>query len=376
MCVFGTRPELIKMVPVIHSLKEHSGFEVTVLSTAQHREMLDHMLAFFNIKTDIDLNIMEKGQTLPQLTAKLPVLLDQTLEKVSPDFVLTQGDTTTAFMVSLASFYRKIPVGHVEAGLRSFSFENPFPEEMNRVLISRISTLNFAPTVQAKENLLKEGCDESFVHVTGNTVIDTLNIISSKELPLDPRVDPGKKLILVTAHRRESHGQKLNEICEALKILADRNENIQILYPVHPHPRVKLSTDAYLKGHSRILLTEPLDYLTFVGLMKHATLILTDSGGVQEEAPTLQTPVLVLRETTERPEGVNAGAAKVIGRKKEGIVSAVETLLHHPKAYNQMIVNQSPYGDGKASERILNILEAYFSVSQSALNNQGCKKTP
>lgn len=361
LCVIGTRPEVIKMAPVIRLLKKDKEIELIVLSTAQHREMLDQMLELFEIIPDIDLNLMKKNQSLSELTANLPIPLDLTMLKEKPDIVLGQGDTTTAFMVSLACYYQKIPFGHVEAGLRSGNLYNPFPEEMNRVIISRLSTLNFAPTEQAKQNLIKEGYDPAGIYLTGNTVIDALQTILEKGSKLDPRINKDARLILVTAHRRENFDEHILEICRALKALADKNKDIQILYPVHPNPNIYNVVYKELSGHPRILLTDPLDYKQFITTMKHSYLILSDSGGIQEEAPTLGVPVLVLRENTERPEAIEEGAAKLVGTDSEKIIETTQKLLDDTGAYRKMIVGTSPYGDGMAAKRIIDIVKNYLN---------------
>lgn len=360
LCVIGTRPEVIKMAPIISRLRNDKDCELRVLTTAQHREMLDQMLDVFQIVPDIDLDLMEVNQSLPELTSKLPLPLDETLKKEKPDFVLVQGDTTTAFLVSLACFYKKIPFGHVEAGLRTGNFYNPFPEEMNRVLISRLSTLNFAPTEETKENLLREGCDGSKIFVTGNTVIDSLQNILDRKIQLDSRIKEDKKLLLVTAHRRENLGANLEGICNALYAIAEKNQDIQILYSVHPNPQVKSVVHKKLSNHPQIILTEPLSYEKFVKLMQKAFLILCDSGGVQEEAPFLGTPVLVLRDDTERPEAVKIGAAKLVGTDSGYIIKCTQSLLENKDLYRKMIATSSPYGDGNAGNRIVRVVKDYL----------------
>jgi len=330
------------------------------LSTAQHREMLDEMLAIFQITPDIDLNIMQPGQTLAQLTENLLAPLTAILERERPSIVLTQGDTTTALMVSLASFYLKIPVGHIEAGLRTMNPYYPFPEEMNRTLISRIASLHFAPTQWARENLIREGTKEECVFVTGNTVIDAMQFILRKKIDFGSKFDLHTKMILVTAHRRENFGERLQSICEGVLTLAKAHPELQFIYPVHPNPDIKPHVEKLLGGVSNILLTEPLRYDEFVMLMKSAYLILSDSGGVQEEASPLGTPLLILREATERPEAVEVGAAKLIGTDKKRIVREVEHLLNNPAEYRKMIISQSLYGDGTAGQKISEILHSYL----------------
>lgn len=359
LCVVGTRPEVIKMASIITQLKKDEEAQLKVLSTAQHREMLDQALNIFHIAPDIDLNIMEANQSLAGLTSKLPLPLDSTLEKEKPDFVLIQGDTTTAFLTALSCFYKKIPVGHVEAGLRTGEFYNPFPEEMNRVLISKLSTLNFAPTETAKANLLKEGHDFKNIFVTGNTVIDALKALLERNIPLDPRLNSEKKLILATLHRRENF-EVLEEICLGLKTLAARNPNLQILVPVHPNPTVKSAITKILANHPQFILSDPLPYDKFIKSMQKATLILSDSGGVQEEAPYLGVPVLVLRKTTERPEGMTQGNAKLIGTSQEKIVQQAEELLYNQELYEKMRIPSTVYGDGTSGEQIIRIVKEYL----------------
>jgi UDP-N-acetylglucosamine 2-epimerase (non-hydrolysing) len=362
LCVIGTRPEMVKMAPIISLLRKDPSITLRVLTTAQHRVMLDRMFTFFKISPDIDLNVMVKNQTLAELTANLAGPLDHTLEQEKPDIVLAQGDTTTAFMVSLACFYRKIPFAHVEAGLRTGNFYDPFPEEVNRVLISRLSTLNFAPTAQAQDNLLKEGIDKKTIFMTGNTVIDALNYTLNLPGEIDPRIHSDSRLILVTAHRRENFGEPLIHICEALKRIVTQNKDVQILYPVHPNPNVKEVIYKHLKNLPQIILSEPLLYEQFVRCMKRSYLILSDSGGVQEEAPSIGKPVLVLRDTTERPEAVTSGAAKLVGTNPDTIVKQTQILLDNPSEYLKMVVKESPFGDGKSAPRIITIIKEYLNL--------------
>jgi UDP-N-acetylglucosamine 2-epimerase (non-hydrolysing) len=354
---FGTRPEAIKLAPVIKELqKDKKNFKVEICITAQHRHMLDQVLDIFNIRADYDLDIMKQGQTLFDINIRILQGLEKLLLKQKPDLIVVQGDTTTAFVSALAAFYLKIPIGHVEAGLRTFDKFAPFPEEMNRRLITHLADFHFAPTHRAKENLLKEGVCEKQVLVTGNTVIDALLLVLKMNpklnLPVLHKIKPGSKIILVTAHRRENFGAPFKNICWALKSLVQRNSDIEIIYPVHPNPNVK--TPAYeILGHiERIHLVVPMDYLPFAHLMNKSYLILTDSGGIQEEAPTLGKPVLVLREKTERPEAVESGAARLIGTKTKKIISSTEQLLASKQEYNKMTMVKNPFGDGKASQRI------------------------
>lgn len=359
LCALGTRPEAIKMAPIILRMKSDPSIELTVLSLGQHRELLKQMLDLFGIVPDIDLHIMQENQTLPQLTANLAVPLDETLARVSPDFVLAEGDTTSTLMTSLACAYRKIPFGHVEAGLRSDDYDNPFPEEMNRVLVSHLATLHFAPTERGEKNLLREGIRKETIFITGNPVIDALHWILKKHGRIDPRVDPHKKLILVTIHRHENWDQ-LIEICRAIGDVVDRNQEIQVIWPVHPNPHVSEQIREVLDRHPRILLCQPLDYVQFVTMMKHSYLILSDSGGIQEEAPALGVPVLVLRKRTERIEAVEQGFCHLIGTEYAAIVACTQELLDHPERREKMIGWQSPYGDGKAAERIVHHVKEYL----------------
>ena len=356
ICSVGTRPEAIKMAPVIRALRQESWADVRILATAQHRRMLDQALADFELHPDIDLNVMQHDQSLPELTARLLISLDETLRRESPEIVLAQGDTTTVLATALACFYRNSPFCHVEAGLRTGDFSNPFPEEMNRVVASRLTHLHFAPTETARTNLIREGIDPARILVTGNTVIDALLWTVEQAGPADLGLDPAKRLILVTAHRRENFGRPLEDICGAIRKLAEDYEDIQILYPVHPNPNVTGPVHRLLGGRERIHLCEPLSYRVFVAAMKRSYLILTDSGGVQEEAPALSKPVLVLRTETERPEAVEAGVVCVVGTEPHRIVSAARDLLDDPLLYRAMAKGVSPYGDGKASDRIVQAL--------------------
>ncbi|SFH51459.1 UDP-N-Acetylglucosamine 2-epimerase [Nitrosospira sp. Nsp14] len=362
LCVVGTRPEAIKMAPVILALKEHPAFECRVLATAQHRNLLDQVLRVFGIEPDMDLDIMQPDQTLAALTARLLPALDDVLQAEKPDVVLAQGDTTTVMAVALASFYRRIPFGHVEAGLRTWNMAYPFPEEMNRVVTGKLTKWHFAPTESACQNLLKEGVGESNIFVTGNTVIDALLSVAKREIPLPFNLDSSKRLILVTAHRRENFGAPFREICRAILTLADHNKDVQVVYPVHPNPNVCETASQVLGNHSRITLCEPLDYLPFVAAMKQAFLILSDSGGVQEEAPALGKPVLVLRNETERPEAVAEGVVKLVGADCDRIVGEAQHLLDDGAAYRRMARGVSPYGDGRAAGRIASVLRDYFAA--------------
>jgi UDP-N-acetylglucosamine 2-epimerase (non-hydrolysing) len=356
LCVVGTRPEAIKMAPVIRALEREEWATVRVLATAQHREMLDQVLRLFGITPDRDLDIMRPNQDLGTLTARLLDELGGVLQAEEPDVVLAQGDTTTVMAAALACFYGRIPFGHVEAGLRTGDMGNPFPEEMNRVVAGRLARWHFAPTESARVNLLREGIAGDAIHVTGNTVIDALLDVAGRHPEVGVDLDPSKRLVLVTAHRRENFGQPFKEICRAVRGLADRNEDIQVLYPVHPNPNVQGVASDLLGGHARIVLCSPLDYLPFVAAMQRAYLILSDSGGVQEEAPALGKPVLVLRRETERPEAVEEGVVKLVGPDFQRITDEAQRLLDDPGAYREMARGVSPYGDGRAAARIVAIL--------------------
>ena len=361
LCVVGTRPEAIKMAPVILALKREAAFEVRVLATAQHRHMLDQVLKFFGIAPDIDLNIMRSNQTLTLLTAKLLLGLDDVLLAEKPDVVLAQGDTTTVMTVALACFYHRIPFGHVEAGLRTWDIQNPFPEEANRVIAGRLARWHFAPTESSRQNLLREGVKDQEITVTGNTVIDALLMAAAKETEIGISLDAEKRLVLVTSHRRENFGEPFRNICRALHTLAERNADIQILYPVHPNPNVKGVAHEMLGDCGNIILCEPLDYAPFIAAMKKAYLIISDSGGVQEEAPTLGKPVLVLREETERPEAVDMGVVKLVGPNFDRIVVEAQRLLDDELAYRVMARGVSPYGDGHGADRIVTVLREHFA---------------
>lgn len=349
------------MAPVILELKKNPSFDVRVLATAQHRQMLDQVLSAFDIVPDIDLDIMRPNQSLTTLTGRLLLGLDEVLLSEKPDAVLAQGDTTTVMTMALACFYHRIPFGHVEAGLRTGDMSNPFPEEMNRVVAARLARWHFAPTEGARQNLLREGVPESAVWVTGNTVIDALLSVSNSDLAVDSRIDPSKRLILLTAHRRENFGAPFEAVCGAVLTLLDNNLDVQLLYPVHPNPQVKETAYRLLGGHPRALLCDPLDYLPFVAAMKKSFLILSDSGGVQEEAPALGKPVLVLREETERPEAVQEGVVVLVGTDPERIVTNAQLLLDDENAYVAMARGVSPYGDGLAAQRIAQILSRHLN---------------
>jgi UDP-N-acetylglucosamine 2-epimerase (non-hydrolysing) len=362
LAVVGTRPEGIKMAPVIHALAQEAWADVRVITTAQHRNLLDEVLETFGIVPDLDLDLMQSNQTLAALTARLAVRFDEVLASEAPDMVIAQGDTTTVMMAALCSFYREVPFGHVEAGLRTHDRKFPFPEEMNRVFAGYLSSLHFAPTESARQNLLKEGVPEACVHVTGNTVIDALLYqVGRMGAERPDGIEPvDERVILVTAHRRENFGAPLEDICSAVLDLVGRFPEVKVVFPVHPNPNVRAVTDRLLRGHERISLCEPLGYRDFVAAMRRADLILTDSGGVQEEAPALAKPVLVLRRETERPEAVEVGVVELVGTDRERIVSAASRLLQDKNAYARMAQGVSPYGDGRASERIVSLVRAYL----------------
>lgn len=366
LTVFGTRPEAIKMAPLVHKLKEDQRFEAKCCVTGQHREMLDQVLELFSIKPDFDLNIMKSGQTLNDVTARILIELKDVLQEFKPDVVLVHGDTATTFAASLAAYYEQIPVGHVEAGLRTGNIYSPWPEEANRKLTGALTTFHFAPTETSKQNLLQENCSPNDIFITGNTVIDALLMIKDKidedeslksELEnLFPFLDKSKKLILVTGHRRESFGGGFERICKALAQVAKAHPNVQIVYPMHLNPNVREPVNRLLADVNNINLIEPQQYLPFIYLMGRSHIILTDSGGIQEEAPSLGKPVLVMRDTTERPEAVNAGTVKLVGTNVHTIVDNINELLTDEKAYQLMSYAHNPYGDGKACQRILDSL--------------------
>jgi UDP-N-acetylglucosamine 2-epimerase (non-hydrolysing) len=368
--VFGTRPEAIKIAPVIKELERHPGeIDSNICVTAQHRQMLDQVLELFDIRPDYDLDIMREDQSLFELTIRALHMLEEVLRDARPDIVLVQGDTTTAFVASLAAYYLRIKIGHIEAGLRTRDKYNPFPEEINRLFTDALSDLCFAPTEAAKRNLLKEGIEEDRIYITGNTVIDALlSVVSQQSAPANQRKfeeifrenyglpTDGKRLILVTGHRRESFGRKFENICNGLKAIVERNDDVRIVYPVHLNPNVQEPVKRILGDVDRVHLLKPLDYASFVWLMSKAYLILTDSGGIQEEAPSLGKPVLVMREKTERPEAIEAGTAKLVGTDSESIFAETQRLLDDREEYEGMSRAINPYGDGKAASRIIEIL--------------------
>lgn len=360
MVVFGTRPEAIKMAPVIKELeKHHKKIETVVCVSGQHKQMLEQVLSLFKIKPNIDLNLMQKNQTLDSFTADAMRILSQTIIKIKPDLILAQGDTTTAMVAGLAGFYQRVPVGHIEAGLRTNDIYNPFPEEINRRILSTVATYHFAPTKNSLQALLREGISKERVFLTGNTIVDAMKMITrdlSKRVKLNLKLSSRKKLILVTAHRRESFGAPLENICRALMAIVERNKDTEIVYPVHLNPNVREPVYRMLSEKKQIHLIPPVEYHELSYLLKRSYLVLTDSGGIQEEAPVFAKPVLVMRLETERPEGIEAGVAKLVGTDTNTIIEEVELLLHNRRAYARMSKAISPYGDGKASKRIVDII--------------------
>jgi UDP-N-acetylglucosamine 2-epimerase (non-hydrolysing) len=363
LLVIGTRPEAIKMAPVAHALRSSAWADVRVLATAQHREMLDQILGFFDLVPDLDLDLMRPNQSLADLTARMIAALDPMLAEVQPDCVLAQGDTTTVMVAALCSFYRRMRFGHVEAGLRTGDKWLPFPEEVNRSMVGRLADVHFAPTTAARDNLLREGVRAETVHVVGNTVIDALLWTAQRVDAAKFSPTHGRRLVLVTAHRRENFGRPFESVCKALRELAERPD-VELLYPVHPNPNVHGVAHRLLGGHPRIRLVEPLDYPDMVAAMLASTLIVSDSGGVQEEAPSLGKPVLVLRRETERPEGVAAGAAKLVGPDRERIVAEASRLLDDEAEYRRMSTVRNPYGDGRSALAIAEALSGFLAVSR------------
>ena len=362
--VFGTRPEAIKMAPVVKALQAEGSFDIRVCVTAQHREMLDQVLHFFKIIPDYDLDLMKENQSLNELSARILQNIDVVLEDFNPDLVLVHGDTTTSFITALAAFHKNIKVGHIEAGLRTYDTTAPFPEELNRQLTGRIATYHFAPTQQSADNLRNENVKKSSIFITGNTVIDALlwgvkniNIERGEIKFIQNFIDSSKKLVLVTGHRRENFGEKFESFCEALKELSKRDD-IQLIYPVHLNPNVQQVVYQILANTSNILLLDPLDYEVFIWLLTQSYIIITDSGGVQEEAPSLGKPVLVTREVTERQEAVNQGTVLLVGTEKNKIVSECVDLLTNQEKYAKMSARSNPYGDGTAAQKIVEVIKS------------------
>jgi UDP-N-acetylglucosamine 2-epimerase (non-hydrolysing) len=373
LIVFGTRPEAIKMAPLIHALKNlPEEFEVIVCVTAQHREMLDQALSFFGIKPDIDLNLMKSGQTVSALLASALSATSKVIASCSPDVLLVQGDTSTTLAASMAGFFAGVPVGHVEAGLRTYRMMEPFPEEFNRQVVSKVARWNFAPTDGNRQNLLRESFEDSSITVTGNTVIDAL-FLALEQIDHDPAKVreisqhliaqlsfdwKSERFILITGHRRENFGDGIKQICEAITVLAKEYPQVYFVYPVHLNPEIQQPVHDLLKGYSNIHLIEPLAYPEFVYLMKHSYIVLTDSGGIQEEAPSLGKPVLVMRDVSERPEAITFGTVKLVGTKSAAIIQGVKELLDSDSAYQKMAQQTNPYGDGNACQRIIEALRS------------------
>ncbi|BBA08911.1 UDP-N-acetylglucosamine 2-epimerase [Streptococcus oralis subsp. tigurinus] len=376
MVVFGTRPEAIKMAPLVLELQKHSdSIETITVVTAQHRQMLDQVLETFSIEPHYDLDIMGQNQSLLDITGKILEKFDPIVKQERPDMILVHGDTTTTFVASLVAFYNQVRIGHVEAGLRTFDKYSPFPEEMNRQMTDNLADLYFAPTSESKENLLKENHPESAIVITGNTAIDALKLTVQSDYyheVLD-QLDTDKKLVLVTMHRRENQGQPMRNVFTALREMVDLHQEIEVVYPVHLSPAVQETANDILAGHDRIHLIEPLDVLDFHNLASRSYFIMTDSGGVQEEAPSLGKPVLVLRDTTERPEGVRAGTLKLVGTDPVRVKEAMTALLTDGALYIQMSQAPNPYGDGRASERIVQSIQQYFGAATSVSEFKGGK---
>ena len=376
MLVFGTRPEAIKMAPLVLELQKHSdSIETITVVTAQHRQMLDQVLETFSIEPHYDLDIMGKNQSLLDITGKILEKFDPIVKQERPDMILVHGDTTTTFAASLVAFYNQVRIGHVEAGLRTFDKYSPFPEEMNRQMTDNLADLYFAPTSESKDNLLKENHPESAIVITGNTAIDALKLTVQSDYyheVLD-QLDTDKKLVLVTMHRRENQGQPMRNVFTALREMVDLHQEIEVVYPVHLSPAVQETANDILAGHDRIHLIEPLDVLDFHNLASRSYFIMTDSGGVQEEAPSLGKPVLVLRDTTERPEGVRAGTLKLVGTDPVRVKEAMAAILTDETLYRQMSQAPNPYGDGRASERIVQSIQQYFGAETSVSEFKGGK---
>lgn len=373
LTVFGTRPEAIKMAPVIRKLEENPFIESKICVTAQHRQMLDQVLNIFNIVPDYDLNIFKPGQTLTEITSRALEGLEEVIKDFMPDVLLVQGDTTTVFAGALAGFYHKVKIGHVEAGLRSHNMYSPYPEEANRKLTGVLTDFHFAPTEESKENLLREGYDESKIFVTGNTAIDALLQVVSDDYVFEDdllnRLDyKNKKIILMTSHRRENIGKPMENIFKAINDIVEKNREVEVVFPVHLNPKVRDIANRILGKNDRIHLIDPLDYLPFANLQARCYLIVTDSGGIQEEAPTLGKPVLVIRKETERPEGIKAGTARLIGIEYENVYNQIDLLINNEEEYKKMANAVNPYGDGNASDRIVEIIVKQFGIENLVTN--------
>lgn len=366
LCVIGTRPEAIKMAPVVTALRRMPDLHVRVLITGQHRSMLDQALAVFDIRADTDFDVMRPNQSLSGLTTRVLRALDPMLKREPPALVLAQGDTTTVMATAIACFHRHVPFGHVEAGLRTGNLDYPFPEEFNRIVASRVAALNFAPTEGARQALLREAVRESTIHVTGNTVIDALFEVASRTAAEFVQLPPGGKLMLLTMHRRENFGAPAGAVLAAIRDLCATFSDLRVVYPVHPNPNVRNAAHRALGSHPQVQLTDPLDYPALVAAMRQATIVLTDSGGLQEEAPALGKPVLVLRNETERPEAVSLGVAKLIGTDQARVVAEVSRLLTDEAAYADMARGVSPYGDGHAAERIAMHIGSFLEMTVGA----------
>ena len=364
MSIFGTRPQTIKMAPVVHELEKREEIESIVCVTAQHREMLDQVLKALKVKPDYDLNIMKQGQTLSDITTRALKGLEDVIKEVKPDIILVHGDTTTTFAGALAAFYQQVAVGHVEAGLRTYNKYSPFPEEMNRQFVGIVSDMNFAPTERSKNNLLREGKKEETIYVTGNTAIDALNLTVDEEYSDEITEWIGDdRLIVLTAHRRENLGEPMYRMFKAIRRIIDKYDDVKMVYPVHLNPLVVKAANEVFGDSEKIKLIKPLEVVEFHNLLSRSYLILTDSGGIQEEAPSLGKPVIVLRDTTERPEGIDAGTLKLAGTEEETIYQMVDELLSDSMEYEKMSKASNPYGDGHASERIVDAIIAKFSKS-------------
>ena len=363
MSIFGTRPEAIKMAPLVKELERRKEIESIVCVTAQHREMLDQVLNTFDIKPDYDLNIMKQGQSLADVTTRALVGLEEVIKKVKPDIVLVHGDTTTTFAGALAAFYNQVAIGHVEAGLRTYDKYSPYPEEMNRQMVDRLSDMYFAPTEISKDNLLKENIDESKIYITGNTAIDAMSTTVDENYthPELDWINAGERMILLTAHRRENLGEPMRHIFRAIKRVVDEFSDVKVIYPIHMNPRVREVANEVFGDADRVKLIEPLEVFDFHNFQNKSYIILTDSGGIQEEAPSLGKPVLVLRDTTERPEGIKAGTLKLVGTDEDVIYEETKKLLLDKKEYEKMSKASNPYGDGHASERIADAIIEYFN---------------